>query len=337
MNQFLRRRFLVASAAMIAAPLADAEQGRKTYRVAFVLGASPPKVMAGPEPPHPIVRAFIHEMRDLGYVEGQNLVLERRSLESHQDRFPTIFTELAKLDTQVIVSIGGREELKQACDAVSPTPVVLFAVGDPEKYGLAKSLAHPGGNVTGLKYYAGDELEAKRLQVFRDAMPGLTRASYLVPKEAVEKKDLIVEAARRAAHTLGIELLLATYEGHNFAEAFAVIAQQKPGALFVSPYPAIYAYRKEVVALARKARLPDAYSWPELVQVGGLISYGVNTPDLGRRAAQYVDKILKGAKPGDLPFEQPTRFDLVVNLRTARELGLTMPPSVLVRATQVIE
>jgi len=225
MNQFLRRRFLVASAAMIAAPLADAEQGRKTYRVAFVLGASPPKVMAGPEPPHPIVRAFIHEMRDLGYVEGQNLVLERRSLESHQDRFPTIFTELAKLDTQVIVSIGGREELKQACDAVSPTPVVLFAVGDPEKYGLAKSLAHPGGNVTGLKYYAGDELEAKRLQVFRDAMPGLTRASYLVPKEAVEKKDLIVEAARRAAHTLGIELLLATYEGHNFAEAFAVIAQ----------------------------------------------------------------------------------------------------------------
>lgn len=337
MGCFQRRQFLLASAGLVASHYTRADGGHKMYRVAFVLGASPPKVMAGPEPPHPIVRAFIHEMRDLGYVEGKNFVLERRSIETHADRFPVIFTELAKLRTEVIVSIGGREELKRACDAVSPIPVVLFAVGEPEKYGLAKTLAHPGGNVTGLTYYAGVELEAKRMELLKEAIPRLTRASYLVPKAAVEKNDPTVQAARHAAQSLDIDLLLATFDGHNFTEAFATIAQQKPDALFVSPYPAIYAYRKEVVALARKARLPDAYSWPELVRAGGLISYGVNTPDLGRRAAQYVDKIFKGAKPGDLPFEQPTKFDFVVNLRTARELGLTMPPSVLLRATQVIE
>ena len=337
MAKFPRRQFLLASAGLIVAPHARATQGQKIYRVAFILGASPPKVMAGPEPPHPIVRAFIHEMRSLGYVEGQNLVLERRSLETHQDRFPIIFAELAKLHTDVIVSIGGREELKRACDAVSPTPVVLFAAGAPEKQGLAKTLAHPGGNVTGLTYYPGDELEAKRIQVLKDTIPGLKRASYLLPTVAVEKKDPIVQAARRAADALGIELVIATYEGHNFKEAFAAIARQRPDALFVSPYPAIYAYRKEVVALARKARLPDAYSWPELAREGGMMSYGLSTPDLGRRSAQYVDKILKGAKPGDLPFEQPTKFDFVVNLRTARELGLDVPRSVLLRASEVIE
>ncbi len=332
-----RREFVALIGGVFTAPFAYAQREDRPYRVAFVLAASPVAQMASPEPTHPIVRAFLHEMRSLGYAEGRNLILERRSIDGQPKRYPELFAELARLKTEVIVAVGGRAEFKRACDAVSNIAVVLFGAEEVVKYGLAKSLARPGGNVTGLEYYAGPELEAKRLQLLKEAVPTFARASYLVPKEALEGNTPIVLAAKQAARTLGVELLFATYESNDFAGAFAAIERQKPDALFASPYPAVHANRQHVVAFARKARLPDSYSHPEMPMAGGLMSYGVNSPDLGRRAAHYVDKILKGAKPGDLPIERPTKFDFVVNLRTARELGLTIPQSVLLRADRVIE
>ena len=330
-----RRQFLLCTGALLAAPFVEAQQATRMRRVSFVLSHSPLAEMAGLEPAHPILRAFVHELRSLGYVEGRNLVLERRTAEGQLERYVDMFTELARLDTEVIVALGGYDPFKRACEAVSSIPVVMYGGSEPVKYGLARSLAHPGGNVTGLTYYTSPEVEAKRFQLLKEAVPALARASYLVPKGFLE--DVIVVAARHAAQAMRLELLFVEYAGRDFAEAFAAIEQQKPDALFASPFPGIFASRQQVVRLARKARLPDSYAHPEMAAAGGLMSYGINTPDLGRRAAHYVDRILKGAKPGDLAIELPTKFDFVVNLGTARELGLKIPRSVLLGADRVIE
>lgn len=337
MGQLLRRRFMLAAAALVAAPSARAESARSPARVAFVLNVSPLREMEGAEPAHPILRAFVHEMRSLGYTEGVNLILERRTLEGRRERVLEVFPELARLGTQVIVAVGGREEFKRACDAVGSVAVVTFGAADPVKYGLARSLAHPGGNVTGLLYFVGPDIEAKRLQLLKEMLPTMSRVAYLVPKDALEKRDEIVLGVAQTAQALDLKLVHATYEGHDFAPAFAAIEHEKPDALLASLYPAVYAYRKEVVAFARKQRLPDSYSHPEFAALGGLMSYAVDSPDLGRRAAHYVDKILKGSHPGDLPIERPTKFDFVVNLKTAKGLGLPVPQSVLLRADRVIE
>jgi len=337
MGRFPRRQFLLASAGLIVARHAPAESGQKTYRVAFILASSPLTAMAGREPAHPIFRVFIDELRRLGYDEGRNLTLERRTLEGKLDRYLEIFTELVKRDTQVIVTIGGGPELKRACDAVSPTPVVLFASSEPVKHGLAKSLAHPGGNVTGLLYYPGGDFEAKRFELLKEMVPTLKRASYLVPKFALERKDAISQGAIQAAQAAGVELLMAQFTGHDFAPAFAAIERDKPDALFASPYPDIYGYRKTVVAFARKAHLPDCYAHPEMAKEGGLMSYATDSLEFGRRPAQYVDKILKGARAGELPFERPDKFLFIVNLKTAKTLGIEVPRSVLLRADRVIE
>lgn len=192
--------------------------------------------MSGAEPRHPILRVFLHEMRALGYAEGRNLVVERRTAEGHGERFREIFTGLAGLDTRVIVTVGASTEVKRACDAVPDVAIVLFASEDPVKYGLAQSLAHPGRNVTGLTYYAGDEFEAKRFQLLREIVPKLARASYLVPKRALDEKTPIATSAARAARTLGIELLYATYDDVDFAPAFAAIERQR-APTYCSPLP----------------------------------------------------------------------------------------------------
>jgi putative ABC transport system substrate-binding protein len=330
-----RRQFLLCAGALLAAPLVKAQQATRMRRVSFVLSHSPLGQMAGPEPVHPIFQAFLHELRSLGYVEGRNLVLERRTAEGQLERYVDIFTELARLNTEVIVALGGYAPFKRACDAVSNIPVVMFGGAEPVEHGLARSLAHPGGNVTGLIYYASPEVEAKRFQLLKEAVPKLARVSYLVPKGYLENE--IVVAARHAAQRMHIELLFAEYAAHDIAAALATIEQQKPDALLVSPFPGPFAHRRQVVAFARKARLPDSYSHPEFPAVGGLMSYGIHSPDLGRRAAHYVDRILKGAKPGDLPIELPTKFEFVVNLGTAKELGLIIPRPLLLRADRTIE
>lgn len=336
MGQVRRRRFLIATGALLAVPFrAEAQRGDKTHRVAFILTTSPVSEMAGPEPAHPIVRAFLREMRVLGYIEGRNLVLERRSLESRPERYQSIGAELIQLKTDVIVTAGVGAQVRRVRDATSTIPIVMLGSSEPEKFGLAQTLARPGGNVTGLLASADSEMSAKRLQLLKEALPKVGRVSYLGDKASWE--DQFAESTRRAAKSLEIELLFAEHLPGNLEETFATIKQQNSDALIASGATTIYAQREKIVAFTRKARLPDAYIFAEMAVVGGLMSYGVNAPDLGRRAAHYVDKILKGAKAGDLPIELPVKFDFVVNLKTARELDLTIPQSILLRADRVIE
>jgi putative ABC transport system substrate-binding protein len=330
-----RRDALAGLLAVVMAPAARAQREARTYHVAFVNSASPLSVMEGSEPPHPIVRAFIHELRSLGYVEGQNLVLERRTAEGHEERYEALFTELVGRGTQVIVALGGREPFKRAADAVAPTPIVLFAGGDPVKYGLAKSLARPGGNVTGLLYYAGPEIEAKRMQLLREVAPSISRVTYLTQRGYADHP--ITAAAIQAARNMGFDMQSIEVTPLELDAAFTAIEAHKPDALYVSPYPLLHAHRDKVVAFARKALLPASYAHPEFAELGGLMSYAVDTPYLGRRTAHYVDKILRGEKPGDLPMEMPAKFVFAINLKTAKELGLTIPQSILLRADRVIE
>ncbi len=329
-----RRHFLIAAGALLAVPFrAEAQRGDKMHRVAFILTASPVSEMAGPEPAHPIVRVFLREMRALDYIEGRNLVLERRSLEGRPERYQSVGAELIQLKTDVIVTAGAGAQVRRVRDATSTIPIVMLGSSEPEKFGLAQSLARPGGNVTGLLVSADPGVSGKRLQLLKEALPKVARVSYL----GDSWEDPFSESARRAAKTLGIELLFAELQPGNLEATFATIKQQNSDALIASGATVIYAQRAKIIALARKARLPDAHVFAEMAVAGGLMSYGVNTPDLGRRAAHYVDKILKGAKAGDLPIELPVKFDFVINLRTARELDLTIPQSSLLRADRVIE
>jgi putative ABC transport system substrate-binding protein len=206
---------------------------------------------------------------------------------------------------------------------------------DPVQAGFVRSLARPGGNITGLTWSVGPEIEAKRLQLLHEAVPGVTRVAYL--RGDTEGDTPWVRGVRAAAQALGITLVEVEHAGDDFARAFTAIGGARVAALFVSVNPAAFARRGLIVDFARRHRLPSAHAFRESVEAGGLMSYGVDASDLFRRAAGYVDRILTGAAPGDLPIEQPTRFELVVNLKTARTLGLTIPQAVLVRADEVIE
>ncbi|MBI2543987.1 MAG: ABC transporter substrate-binding protein [Candidatus Rokubacteria bacterium] len=289
--------------------------------------------MAGPEPVHPPTRAFLHTLRSLAYVEGQNLVFERRSAEGKFERFAEIVAELVRLKTDVIVTIGNT--MTQAAKQVTTTvPIVMATSDSPIEAGLVASLARPGGNITGLTTNTGPEIEGKRLELLRDALPKISRVAYLGMKTDWEGPP--GESVKAAAKALNVTLLHAEHTPNQYAGAFAVIARQRPDALFVGSSAPAYAHRRLITEFAVKNRLSGTYPFREFVEAGGLMSYGVSVSDLFRRAAGYVDKILKGANPADLPIEQPTKFELVINLKTAKSLGLTIPPSVLVRADEVI-
>ena len=291
--------------------------------------------MAGPEPFNP-VRAFVQGLRDLGYVEGQNLILERRSAEGRFERFGDIVAELVRLKADVIVTSGN--PAARAAKAVTTTvPIVAVAVADPVADGLIQSLARPGGNVTGLTIRVGSEIEAKRLQLLKEMLPGVSRVAYLGSKENKDWESPWGESVRTAAQALGVTLALAEHTPRQYADAFTVISRARAEALFVGPGPVAYADRALIVDFATRARLPSSFAFRESVELGGLMSYGVSVVDIFRRAAGYVDKILKGAKPADLPVEQPTKFELVINLKAAKALGLTVPPTLLARADEVIE
>jgi cytochrome c5/ABC-type uncharacterized transport system substrate-binding protein len=323
---------------MISAPggrAAKARGAEKKYRVATILTTSPLAEMAGPNPVHPMIGGFVHALRALGYVEGDNLILERRSAGGKPERYPGIIAELVRLKTDVIVTAGGAGLLASAKKEWGAVPVVMFGSSNPVPYGLAKSLAHPGGNLTGLLAITGPEIEAKRLQLLKEAIPRLSRVVYLSTKAVWEGP--FTKAVREAAAALGIELLHVEHEPGDLAATFGAIERLHPDALFVSLGTESFGQRRQIVAFARKARLPGSYPFAPMVEDGGLMSYGVSISDLGRRAAHYVDKILKGARPGDLPIERPTRFELAINLKAAKEFGLTIPRSVLVQADWVIE
>ena len=333
-----RRVFLTGLAfGIIAAPLAaGAQQAGKVYRVGLIFTATPLSEMAGPGPVHPLVRAFVQALRELGYVEGQNLILERRSAEGRYERLGDIVAELVGLKADAIVTSS--DAAVRAAKAVTTTaPIVMATSGDPVGEGLVQSLARPGGNITGLTFQVGPELEAKRLELLRAMLPGVSRVTFLASKEDKEWESPRGKGVRTAAQALGMTLVLAELTPRQYTEAFARISRARAGALFVSRTAPAYADRALIVDFATQARLPSSFVWREAVELGGLMSYGINTADNYRRAAGYVDKILKGAKTADLPIEQPTKFELVINLKTAKALGLTIPPSVLLRADDVIQ
>ena len=320
---------------ILLAPLAaDAQPAGKVYRVGLILTTAPVSEMAGPEPVEPPTRAFLHTLRSLGYVEGQNLVFERRSAEGKFERFTEIVAELVRLKTDVIVTVG--TPLAQAAKQVTTTvPIVMAASVSPVEAGLVASLGRPGGNITGLTTNTGPEIEGKRLELLKDALPRISRVAYMRMKTDWEGPT--GESVKAAAKALNVTLLHAEHTPNEYSSAFAVIARQRPDALFVASSAPAYAHRRVIVQFAVKNRLPGMYPWREPVEAGGLMSYGVSVSDLFRRAAGYVDKILKGAKPADLPIEQPTKFELVINLKTAKALGLTIPQSILIRADEVIQ
>jgi putative ABC transport system substrate-binding protein len=323
--------------ALLATPrAAGAQQAGKVYRVGYIGSSTPVSETAGSEPANPAARGFVQGLRALGYVDAQNLILERRSAEGRPERFGVIIAELVLLKADVIVT--HTDSMARAAKAVTTTvPIVMATSVDPVGAGIVQSLARPGGNITGLTIQVGPEIEAKRLELLREMLPGVSRVAYLASKEFREWEHPYAKSVRAAAQALGVTLVRADFSPSQYADAFTLFSRARTEALFVGPSAAAYADRSLIVSLATRARLPSSFAYRESVEIGGLMSYGVNLADISRRAAGYVDKILKGAKPADLPVEQPTTFELVINPKTAKALGLTIPPSLLRRADEVIE
>jgi putative ABC transport system substrate-binding protein len=327
---------LTVGALLLATPRAPATaQGAGTApRVGFVVTTTPLSEMTGPEPVHPPTRAFAERLRELGYVEGHTVAIERRSAEGRFERFGDIVAELLQLNVRVIVTTGN-EMTRRAKELTATVPIVMAASWSPVENGLVASLARPGGNVTGLTVDSDPEVEAKRLEVLKEAIPRLSRIAFL--GMAADWESLEGRSVRRAAQALGVTLLRTEHSPNEYREAFSLMPRGRAEAVFVAKNPPVFAHRHAIVELAATHRVPAMYPTREFVEIGGLLAYGISAADLYRRAATFVDKILKGTRPGDLPVEQPTKFDLVINLRTAKALGLTIPPAVLARADEVIQ
>jgi putative ABC transport system substrate-binding protein len=326
-----RREFMCTLAGgLLVAPLAaKAQPAAKVARIGYLAGS----LAAFPQ----LREAFIQGLRDLGYVEGRNLVIEYRSPEGKPERLPALAAELVALKVDVIVAAGTPQPLA-AKQATRTIPIVFAGASDPVASGLVTSLARPGGNVTGLSLLL-PELVGKTLEQLKQAIPGVNRVAVLWQPGLGERteKDLL-KGAEAAGRALGVRLQFVEARGPaDFDRAFSDMTKARADALTVLGSNMFLIERRRLVALAAKNRLPAVYPLREWVDVGGLMAYGANLADLFRRAATYVDKILKGAKPADLPVEQPTKFELVINLKAAKALGLTIPPSVLGRADEVIQ
>jgi putative ABC transport system substrate-binding protein len=307
-----------------------AQQAAKAVRIGYLA--------TGGAAPNPLLQAFLRGLRDLGYVEGRNVVIEYRSAEGKVERLPALAAELLTLKVDVIVGPATPAALA-AKQATGTLPIVFIGAGDPVTDGLVTSLARPGGNVTGLATLS-PELVGKNLEQLKQAVPGVSRVAILWQPGGMgerTEKDMLkgVEVTARA---LGVRPQLVEARGPaDFDRAFSEMTRARAGTLTVVGSSMFVSERRRLVDLAAKHRLPAMYAQRAYVDAGGLMSYGPDVSDLFRRAATYVDKILKGAKPGDLPVEQPTKFELVINLKTAKALGLTIPPSLLQRADQLIE
>ena len=274
-------------------------------------------------------------LRQHGYIEGQNLVIEYRSADGRAERFPDLAAELVRLNVDLIVT-RGTPAIFAAKNATKTIPVVMAASGDPLGAGVVAGLARPGGNVTGLSAFV-TELQAKRLELLREMVPRINRIAALLNMSSPAEPPQW-EETKVAARTLAIEpQLLDVRKPEDLGRAFETAIRQRADALVVGMNVLTQANRRPIADLATKHRLPAIYASREFVDAGGLVVLGVSYPDLYRRAATYVDKILKGAKPADLPIEQPTKFELIINLKTAKALGLEIPPTVLARADEVIE
>jgi putative ABC transport system substrate-binding protein len=313
---------------MLAAPLAGEAQQPRVYRLGFISPAASSAMAARDE-------AFRQGLRALGYVVGQNITIEYRWGDGKNERLPGFAAELVNLKLDVIVT-HGVVATRAVGQASATIPIVIAAADDPLATGLVASLARPGGNITGLSVITPD-LSEKRLELLKEILPGLTRVAVLWNSgNPISEPEL--RKTEAAGRSLGLQLQsLGVRDFHEVASAFSSMKRDRAGALFLVSDAMFFGHRKEIVDLATSNRLPLAAHLREFADAGGLVTYGPNVVDLHRRAATYVDKILKGANPGDLPIEQPTKFDLVINLKTAKALGLAIPQSLLARADQVIE
>jgi putative ABC transport system substrate-binding protein len=327
-----RRAFISAvTGGLLAAPLAaEAQPAGKVPRVGFLAASS-----ASDAANARWIEAFRQGLRDLGYVEGRNIVIEYRYAGEKYERLPALAAELVRLKVDVIVSHGTPGPLA-AKHATSVIPIVMTSAGDPVASGLVSSLARPGGNVTGMSLMV-PELGGKRLHLLKEIIPGISRVAVLW-NATNPYNSLVVREMEATATTLGVQLQSLVVRGpDDFEGALAAAATGRAAALTAVEDPLTNTKRIQIVDFAAKSRLPAIYGIKEFVDAGGLMSYGVHFADSYRRAAAYVDKILKGAKPADLPVQQPTKFEFAINLKTAKALGLTIPPSLLQRADQVIE
>jgi putative ABC transport system substrate-binding protein len=328
---------IVLALGLVAVPLAgDAQPGLNVYRIAIVFTAVPGTEMT--ESGNASLRAFFGEMRRLGYVEGQNVVVERRSALGRPERFAEIAKEVVSLNPDVIV-VGANRLARAFQAATSTIPIVGAGLSFPVEYGLTTSLARPGGNLTGVTDDAGPEIAAKALELLTEAVPGTARVAYTATTNLWNGPmgRLLRDAAQRRGVTLIPALMDGAFREAQYLETFRTITRSGAQAVLVGPTGEHWANRRLIAELAIRNRLPTMAAWREFVEAGGLMAYGVSTPDNWRRAAGYVDRVLRGAKPGDLPFEQPTRFELVVNLRTATALGLRIPPSMLSRVDEILQ
>jgi putative tryptophan/tyrosine transport system substrate-binding protein len=305
---------------------------KKVPRIGYLMSADPATESTRTE-------AFRAALRELGYIEGQNIAIEYRYAEGKLDRFSELVAELVRLKVDIIVAGGGSSRIRPAMNATKTIPLVMTGIGlDPVKEGLVESLARPGGNVTGITNL-GRELGGKQLELLKEAVPKLARVAVLydraIPGTTREVKEDLTVAARALGLTIQHSEVGAA---DDFEKVFAAMGKQRPDGLFeLGGGPLMRANQRRIVGFALKSRLPSMYSLRVFVDAGGLMSYGADEADSYRRVAYYVDKILKGAKPGDLPVEQPTKFELVINLKTAKQIGLTIPQSLLYRANKVIK
>jgi len=322
---------LIVTLALLAAPLAaDAQQAGKVYRIGY-LGTEPVTAPAVA----PVWGAFIEGLRELGWVEGQNITIELRFSEGKMERLPDLAAELVHLNVDLIVAAAARPPVA-AKQATRTIPIVMTNMGDPVGTGLVASLARPGGNVTGLSLLT-PELIGKQLELLKEIVPRLSRVAVL-RNPTSPTHPLSLREAEVAARSLGIQLEVLEARGPDeFEMAFAAMTRKRAGALNVLGDGMFFLHRTRIAALAAKYRLPAIFAQRQHADAGGLMAYGSSLRDNFRRAATFVDKILKGAKPADLPVEQPTKFELVINLKTAKALGLTIPQSMFIRADEVIQ
>jgi len=320
---------LVITFAMCGA-VASAQQPKKVFRIGYLSqnGAAAESVRS---------EALRRALRELGYMEGRNIAFEYRYAEGKIDRVPELASELVRLKVDLIVAAGGVRTIRPAKDATKTLPIVMVGAGiDPVVAGVVDSLARPGGNITGITNITR-ELGGKRLEVFKEAVPKVVRVAFLYEDNEGSLYELN-EILPAAAHALGLTVQpWEVRDADGFESIFAALNKERPDGLYVSGSPLMNANRKRIIAFASRSRLPSLGSNTEYVNSGGLMSYDANLADSNRRVAYYVDKILKGAKPADLPIEQPTKFELVINLKTANQIGVRIPQKVLARADRVIK